>query len=564
MQNLTPTEPGEILSIDFYGPLPTARAGMKYILVTIDAFTKFVKLYPMVRATAAATIDKIFKDYIPKYGKVKKILCDQGTQFTSKKWQKKVQDEGIQLIFTSVRHPQCNIVERVNRELSRFFRSLISSWHTTWINWVPVIEECMNEVYHDTTEFTPKELHLGEKPTRVWAKYFTVPTDERKSLSSEEKLMMARERIRKKGLKRAEAFNRAHNLYEFQEGDLVVVKANRVSKKPEKKIAKFLNVYEGPYRLAKKIGKSTFLLKHVDSEIKRGIFNSLDFQKYYPRVVNCINPLLQSPGSPEKRREKMKPEKKEERRKAREVMIQKAGGLEAWQRMDEKEREKLREEARKAWGKEEEQEKKVPVKERLGPKVGEDKKREERREKEKERRNERRAEEKEERREPFQEEERPGPAKAIPIKRSEKEEQLEQKYLDLRKAREFWQEQHAKYLARKKYEESLGQMESQVVLEGRCKALENIQGLEGRMKNTIQEILEEKNKERKKIEKEEKTKEEERERAKWKEQQKRERIAAEAAKHNAMRKCREWKLGDPLEESELDRDFSLFEFAEES
>jgi hypothetical protein len=42
MRNLTPSKPSEILSIDFYGPLPTGKSGVKYILVTIDAFSKFV------------------------------------------------------------------------------------------------------------------------------------------------------------------------------------------------------------------------------------------------------------------------------------------------------------------------------------------------------------------------------------------------------------------------------------------------------------------------------------------------------------------------------------------
>ena len=40
MKNYQPERPNEILSIDFYGPLPASKGGFKYILSTIDAFSK--------------------------------------------------------------------------------------------------------------------------------------------------------------------------------------------------------------------------------------------------------------------------------------------------------------------------------------------------------------------------------------------------------------------------------------------------------------------------------------------------------------------------------------------
>ena len=51
LQAIKIEKPNQFLSIDFIGPLPTARAGMKYILVCLDAFSKFVALYPLKNAT---------------------------------------------------------------------------------------------------------------------------------------------------------------------------------------------------------------------------------------------------------------------------------------------------------------------------------------------------------------------------------------------------------------------------------------------------------------------------------------------------------------------------------
>ena len=42
MKNYLPERPNEILSIEFDGPLPASKGGFKYILSTVDAFSKYV------------------------------------------------------------------------------------------------------------------------------------------------------------------------------------------------------------------------------------------------------------------------------------------------------------------------------------------------------------------------------------------------------------------------------------------------------------------------------------------------------------------------------------------
>ena len=93
------------MSIDFYGPLLTPVGGVKYILTAIDVFSNTL-----------AVINKIFKDYIVRFGKPVAIMMGHGTQFTSKKWTDTLRENGIKLIFSSIRHPQSNIVERIHSE----------------------------------------------------------------------------------------------------------------------------------------------------------------------------------------------------------------------------------------------------------------------------------------------------------------------------------------------------------------------------------------------------------------------------------------------------------------
>ena len=170
LESVKPDNLFELISVYFFGPLTKTKYGYEYILIMIDTFTKYTKLYPLRKATCNATIGKL-DNFIAQIGKTQKVLTDRGTQFTSKKWKEALEERDIKGILTSIRHPQANMVERVNRELSRFFRTFLQvDKHNLWFNWVEEIEKILNESYHDTIEVTPYEALLGKKPTRLWEK----------------------------------------------------------------------------------------------------------------------------------------------------------------------------------------------------------------------------------------------------------------------------------------------------------------------------------------------------------------------------------------------------------
>ena len=174
-QFILPEKPGDLLSIDFKGPMPLARGQMRYLLVGIDAFSKFVVLYPLRKATTKIIISKIFGDYVSKYGKPRRIQSDQGSQFTSKLWCERLKNEGIEMVLSCVRHPQSNMIEMVNRKIGRFLRTLVTGKHGNWINYVEAIQNCLNVTCHETTQLTPIELHLNIKPNRIWQNYIHIP-----------------------------------------------------------------------------------------------------------------------------------------------------------------------------------------------------------------------------------------------------------------------------------------------------------------------------------------------------------------------------------------------------
>jgi transposase InsO family protein len=98
----------------------------------VDAFRDFGRFYALKKATTGSVIRCLMK-FFNDHGRATAVLNDQGTQFTAKTWKNTLENFNVRCIFTSVRHPQTNPVERVMRELSRLCRAYSHENHKSWI-----------------------------------------------------------------------------------------------------------------------------------------------------------------------------------------------------------------------------------------------------------------------------------------------------------------------------------------------------------------------------------------------------------------------------------------------
>lgn len=284
-RSILPERPGDLVSLDFYGPLPTARYRMKHVLAIIDVFSKLIRLYPLQSATADATIRCLTNDYIPRFGKPKAALSDQGTQFTGEKWKNALEKLNIQRILTSIRHPQANPVERTNRELSRFFRTFLKTKHTAWTEYLTTIESCINEMHHETTGCIPILLHTGKQPEKPWEHLLRKPADLSTAvISQEDWIKLAQKNMRERRGKQTSEFNSKHRQTKYAVGDRVLVKALNVSNPEKKLIAKFMQLYEGPYEVQKVVWESSYIVKNIHNDKVRGQYHTRDIRPYYEPV----------------------------------------------------------------------------------------------------------------------------------------------------------------------------------------------------------------------------------------------------------------------------------------
>ncbi|GFW45824.1 retrovirus-related Pol polyprotein from transposon 17.6 [Trichonephila clavipes] len=76
--------PNEIVTLDLLGPYPASRVRRnRYVLVITDHFIKWAKIIPLNKASAQIIANKLFDNYISRYGAPVKLISDNGPQFIS-------------------------------------------------------------------------------------------------------------------------------------------------------------------------------------------------------------------------------------------------------------------------------------------------------------------------------------------------------------------------------------------------------------------------------------------------------------------------------------------------
>lgn len=275
--HVTSNCPNELLCVDFFGPLPRSTGGVQYIFVILDAFSRFVTLYSMKRATTQVSIIKLQK-YFAQHGTPQRVLSDHGTQFTSPKWNSFLNENGVGMTLCSIRHPQSNPAERVMRELGRFFRTYCDDQHTRWARYINKIAEWINAAVNCTTGYSPVELHYGVQRKDKIRELLSFPLEVEEAAEIE--IEIARERIEKACQKRRQNQGKFNDVL-IRESDLVLLRIRYKSDKEDRVIAKFFHIYHGLYTVIRVVNANAFELSEKNNPEKyKGTYNRIDLKIY--------------------------------------------------------------------------------------------------------------------------------------------------------------------------------------------------------------------------------------------------------------------------------------------
>ena len=91
--------------------------GIKYLLVVIDVFSKYLWVRPLKnKTTMAHSLVEAFKSILSGKRKTEKLRTDKGTEFINAPFQQYLKKKGIEF-HTANNEPKAAVVERVNRTL---------------------------------------------------------------------------------------------------------------------------------------------------------------------------------------------------------------------------------------------------------------------------------------------------------------------------------------------------------------------------------------------------------------------------------------------------------------
>jgi len=119
--------------IDIMGPFPLEKKQLKFLIVAIDYFIKWVEAKPVMTTTEARITSFIWKNIIYRFGVPRLIISDNGRQFDNPKFRKFCQGLGVNNHYSSPRHPQANgQIEMTNKSLLKIIKTKLEGAKGAW------------------------------------------------------------------------------------------------------------------------------------------------------------------------------------------------------------------------------------------------------------------------------------------------------------------------------------------------------------------------------------------------------------------------------------------------
>jgi predicted aspartyl protease len=271
MSSTPATHCNQKLFIDYFGPLPSSSGRDVHILVIVDAFSKWVEMFPVNRISASKTNDLLIAEIFLRYGPPKFLVSDNASIFRSQKFKEMCLSWGIQHIKTTPYHPQANMVERVNRNLKYALSIYVEHDHKTWDLFVPYLRYAFNSSIHETTMNSPGKLFLAQELSDPLRNNWKIDAllhgdpgqiDDQTAQEVKEPAAAATRLARQR---MAKQYNEGRRQHQFRVGQVVVVKIHPQSNAGTNTTSKFTPNWSKPMRIVRITSPVNLECEEVDS-----------------------------------------------------------------------------------------------------------------------------------------------------------------------------------------------------------------------------------------------------------------------------------------------------------
>eukprot|EP00253_Pinus_taeda_P033122 PITA_33122 len=239
-------EPFEKWGMDFVGPINPPSKKRSYIIVCTNYLTKWAET-KAIKATTEEKVPEFSRENIfCKFGYLRELVTDQGSQFTSNLIEDFLAHHKIKHRTSTQYHPQKNgQVEVTNRALEGILTKVVSSSRKDWADHLVEATWTYNTTWKTKTSFTPYELVYGKKALL--------------SIEFEMQALLHSEVVQ---LQRKIWHERHLNEKQFQPGDWALLYDSRHKDFKGKLRTRWL----GPYTVEKYNDNGSVLIRTIDEE----------------------------------------------------------------------------------------------------------------------------------------------------------------------------------------------------------------------------------------------------------------------------------------------------------
>jgi hypothetical protein len=278
--------------VDIVGPLPRGKGGVRFAVVAVDYFTKWVEVEPLVNITAKSIERFLWKNVVCRYGVPHAFITDNGKQFDCEPFRKWCNELHIRNYFSSPGHPQANgQVEATNKTIFKILKKKLGDRKGDWADDLPEVLWAYRTTRRTPTEETPYALtfrteaiipaELGSQSPRVES-YKAETNDEGLKLHLDllqEKRDHAQITMSAYQERTARYFNKKVKPQKFEVGDLVLRKVTLATKDPTE--GKLAPSWEGPYKVVSCQRPGAYYLEDLTGKILPRPWNAEHLRRYF-------------------------------------------------------------------------------------------------------------------------------------------------------------------------------------------------------------------------------------------------------------------------------------------
>ncbi|KAK9067241.1 hypothetical protein SSX86_014567 [Deinandra increscens subsp. villosa] len=278
-------------AIDIVGPFPEAPGKIKFLVVAVDYFTKWVEARPLATITGKQMINFVWENICCRFGLPGKIVSDNGKQFAENPFRAWCKELQIIQIFTSVAHPQSNgQVERTNRSIVTGIKARLGAEGKNWVRELPSVVWAMRTTERTSHGHTPFSLTYGTEA--VIPAEIGMPSQRILEMNEETNdtellvnLSLTEERRNMAAINEARYKKKIEGYYNakvkpatFRPGDFVF-RNNEASR--QEKQGKLGPNWEGPYQIREAHQKGSYKLATLDGKAVPRHWNGMQLKKCY-------------------------------------------------------------------------------------------------------------------------------------------------------------------------------------------------------------------------------------------------------------------------------------------